>query len=405
MKKIICLVVVVVSLLSVSVCVNAAVMTKEQQNELTNLSIMTGDPNGDLRLNDTITRAEAIKMICVAGNIGTSVIETNAFPDVPENHWAYSYIAAAKANGLVNGDENGNCNPENDVTNEEIVKMLDCLLGYGPMASTLSGYPAGYTAVAAKIGLTKDMCFSVDTPAIRNDVGILILNALDIPLMTEKTSAEDSNAIEYVIMDGSDKTQRLTLKNRFEKYDSSRDNISKLSKAFASQYLYKEGDTEKSFALYPDITYTSGIEKTADGKEYECPAIYDDLMVPELVNGTKKDTAKFFINGTEPVYSISYAVFKEKMLVPVYVFGFAGCNVQFDETRYVAAISKNSTVLEILPNMIGMRKNQAEGFWVPLEVCARFIDNTLYVPIDAVASEFGMTAVWDSDANTITLQP
>lgn len=405
MKKIICLVLIAASLLSVSICANAAVMTEEQQNELVNMGIMTGDPNGDLRLKDTITRAEAIKMICAAGNISTSVIETNVFPDVPENHWAYSYIAAAKASGLVAGDENGHFNPESNVTNEEVIKMLVCLLGYGAKATVTGGYPAGYTAVATKIGLTKDMRFPVNAPAIRNDVGMVIHNALDIPLMIEKTDAADGSIHEYVIMDGSNGTQRLTLRNRFIKYDSSIENISKLSQEFASQYLYKEGDTEKSFALYPDIIYTSGIEKTADGKEYECPAIYNDLMVPELIDGINKDAAKLVINGTEPVYSVSYAVFKEKMLVPVYIFDLAGCNVQFDETRYVATISKNSTVLEILPNLIGMRKNQAEGFWVPLEVCARFIDNTLYVPLEAVASEFGITVSWDSNENTITLQP
>ena len=31
------------------------------------------------------------------------------------------------------------------------------------------------------------------------------------------------------------------------------------AKEFASQYPYKEGDVEKTFALYPDIAYTSGI--------------------------------------------------------------------------------------------------------------------------------------------------
>ncbi len=405
MKKVIYFVLIAASLLSISVCANAAVMTEEQQNELVNMGIITGDPNGDLRLNDTITRAEAIKMICAAGNIDTSIIETNAFPDVQENHWAYSYIAAAKAIGLVAGNENGNFNPESNVTNEEIVKMLVCLLGYEPMAYGLGGYPAGYTAVAAKIGLTKGMHFSVNSPAIRNDVGILIHNALNISIMKAKTTTNGSDPIEYVIMDGANGIPNMTLRNRFIKYDSSHNNISKLSQEFASQYLYKEGDTEKSFALYPDIIYTSGIEKTADGKEYECPAIYDDLMVQELVNGINKDTAKLLINGMEPVYRVSYAVFKEKMLVPLYVFNLAGCNVRFDETRYVATISKNSTVLEILPNLIGMRKNQAEGFWIPLAVCARFIDHTLYVPLEAVASEFGIAVSWDSAANTITLQP
>ena len=86
MKKLICIIIAVIGLLSVSVLTNAAEMTDEQKNDLLNFDIMTGDPNGDLRLNDTITRAEAIKMICTAGNIGTEIIELNAFPDVPATH-------------------------------------------------------------------------------------------------------------------------------------------------------------------------------------------------------------------------------------------------------------------------------------------------------------------------------
>lgn len=402
MKKIIYLFLVVINLLSVSVLANAAVITEEQKNNLSAFGIMTGDPNGDLRLNDTITRAEAIKMICTAGNIGTEIIESNVFPDVPENHWAYRYIAAAKMNGIVAGDEKGNFNPENNVTNEEFIKMAVCLLGYSPMADNIGGFPAGYTAVATQLGITKNMQLAVNVPATRNDVGIFIYNALDIPVMIEKQS--DSEAIEYVIMDGTCGYNRTTLKNGFQKYDTSLDNISKLSKEFASKYSYKEGDTEKSFELYPDIIYTSGLEKTADGKEYECPAIYDDLMASDLVNGINKKSATLVINGTDKKYYMEYTTYKEKLLVPVNMLKLADCDVHFNETGYVAKISKNDTFIEIMPNLIGMRKNQAEGFWVPLEVCARFIDNTLYVPLEAIAQEFNITTQWNKTENSITLK-
>ncbi len=403
MKKIISLMLVVFNLLSVSVFANGAI-TEEQKNDLSNLGIITGDPGGDLRLNDAITRAEATKMICVAGNIGTQLTETNAFPDVPESHWAYKYIAAAKAKGIVHGDENGNFHPENSVTNEEFVKMAVCLIGYQPMADTKGGFPAGYTAAAAQTGLTENMQFSINVPATRNDAGVIIHNALDIPLMKEKTYDKNPEAYEYVIMNGQKGLDLITLRNGFQKFDSSRDNISKLSKEFASQYLYKEGDLEKSFELYPDITYTSGTEKTADGKVYECPAKYDDLMVAELVNDIKKDEAKLIIDETGKIYNVEYAIFKEKILVPLDVFDLIDCDVQFDETRYVATVSKNSTVLEMIPNIIGMRKNQAEGFWIPLEVCARFVDNTLYVPMEAIANEFHIITEFDSASNCITLK-
>lgn len=50
-----------------------------------------------------------------------------------------------------------------------------------------------------------------------------------------------------------------------------------------------------------------------------------------------------------------------------------------------------------------MRKNQADGFYVPLEVCARIIDDTLYVPVRAVSDEFGLNVNWDGSTSTVTL--
>ena len=402
MKKIISLILVVVLTLPLSVMANAATITDVQKNDLAALGIMTGDRDGNLRLNDTITRAEAIKMICVAGGIKTALIETNAFPDVPESHWAYRYIAAAKANEIVNGDDKGNFNPESNVTNEEIIKMAVCLVGYGAKAHNNGGYPAGYTSVASEIGLTKDMQFALNTSAIRNDVGVIIHNALNVPIMIETDGEKDGK--DCIIMDGKNGTELVSLKTLVKKFDGSRENISVLSKEFASRYLYKEGDTEKSFELYPDIIYSSGIEYTKDGKEYECPAIYDDLMVPELVNNINTDKATLIINGESKIYNVEYAIFKGKVLVPLDVFSLIDCNVNFDKTTYIATVSKNSTVLEIIPNIIGMRKNQSEGFWVPLEVCARFVNDTLYVPLDAVASELNINTEWNNTINTITLK-
>ena len=406
MKKIFSLIFAIICLLSVSVMAGAAEMTDVQKSELSALGIMTGDADGDLRLNDTITRAEAVKMICTAGNIGTELIETNVFPDVQEDHWAYRYIAAAKENGIVDGDENGNFNPESNITNEELIKMAVCLVGYGQKAYYTGGYPAGYAAVAAEIGLTKDMQFEVGASAVRSDAGIILYNALSVPVMVEKEGGYVNNVQikELVIMDGSAGTELVTLKTKTKKFDASAYNISKLLKEFASGYLYKEGDTEQSFELYPDIIYTSGIEYTEKGMEYECPAVYDDLIVPELVNNIKTGNAELFIGGSDKIYNVEYAVFKEKMLVPLEVFSLTGCDVSFDETSYVAAVSKNSTILEIIPNVIGMRKNQAGGFWVPLEVCARFVNNALYVPLEAVAREFDISTEWNDTEDTITIK-
>ena len=51
-----------------------------------------------------------------------------------------------------------------------------------------------------------------------------------------------------------------------------------------------------------------------------------------------------------------------------------------------------------------MRKNQAKGYWVPLEICARFVEDSLYVPLEAVAKEFGYVMEMNSDGSVITLK-
>ena len=157
MKKILCAILVLIQLLSVTAFADSVELSDIQKEDLYNLGIMTGDENGNLRLEDNITRAEAAKMICVAGNIEQSAEnEENLFNDVEGGHWAYQYISATKDRGIINGDENGNFHPDNSITNEEIVKMIVCLLGYGEMAEMKGGYPAGYTATASRIGITNN---------------------------------------------------------------------------------------------------------------------------------------------------------------------------------------------------------------------------------------------------------
>ncbi len=214
MKRILCIIA-VISILLTSVYAESTAMNDAQKIDLFNLGIMVGDEDGDLRLSDTITRAEAVKMICTAGNINIYVAEENTFPDVSENHWAYKFICAAKANDIINGDENGNFNPEAPITNEEIVKILVCLLGYDAYAERNGGYPAGYTAAGTRYGITTGLQLDINTPALRNDVGIMICNALDIPLMVQNISLDGN--VEYIIMDGTNYNEKITLRSKLIK--------------------------------------------------------------------------------------------------------------------------------------------------------------------------------------------
>lgn len=186
--------------------------------------------------------------------------------------------------------------------------------------------------------------------------------------------------------------------------DISVQTIRKKQLDFASQYEYREGDFDKSFEMYPEIIYTSGLEYTQDGKVYECPAIYIDehaKYVSDYELNEKK--ARFVINNVIDSSVDKCILYNSRLLVPSQCLEKVGCDVFTDADTYVTTISKNDTVLEILPNLIGMRKNRADGFYVPLEVCARIIDDNLYIPIRAVADELGLYIQWDSETNTATL--
>lgn len=193
--------------------VYAQKITTQQINDLKTYKIMVGDAeSGDLRLNDSITRAEAAKMLCTAAKLDLSLPE-DSFSDVTDSHWAYKYVSAAKRCGLVSGDENGNFNPDANVSNEEFVKMAVCAIGYEPFAEMTGGYPMGYINAATRYGLTKDLQLTPEEDSKREDAAIIIANALDIPLMVKKGGSEDE---EWVIMDGTGDFEKQTLRMRIE---------------------------------------------------------------------------------------------------------------------------------------------------------------------------------------------
>lgn len=210
MKKIIA-VFVMLCILSASTCVGAVSLNGAQKGELYSLGIMTGDENGNLRLDDTITRAETVKMLCVAAGLNPVGDGEQPFSDVDDEHWARGYICRAKEEGIINGDENGLFNPEDSVTNEEIVKMLVCLIGHGAAAEMRGGFPAGYTALATRLGITAGLELAVNSKAIRNDVGLMVLQTLDVPIMIKD---DDEGEEMYILADGNNGAPFITLRSK-----------------------------------------------------------------------------------------------------------------------------------------------------------------------------------------------
>lgn len=174
--------------------------------------------------------------------------------------------------------------------------------------------------------------------------------------------------------------------------------------AFAIQYDYHEGDIEKAKELYPDVDGLTGTDFREDGSEYECPATYADDHAKLFDSySLSQRNVTFKVNGSENHNYTKCVLYNDRLLVPLDVFGEVGCDVDWNGDTYVATVSKDDTVLEILPYLIGMRKNKQDGIYVPLEVCARFIDDIVYVPVRAVANEFGLNVDWNEADRVVSL--
>ena len=92
------------------------------------LGMLHGYPDGTFRPENKITRAE---FVTIAAQFVTLTEEASSFPDVPDSHWAASFISTAAAKGWVTGDENG-FRPDATITRAETVIILNKMLGRSP---------------------------------------------------------------------------------------------------------------------------------------------------------------------------------------------------------------------------------------------------------------------------------
>lgn len=167
---------------------------------LSKLGIINGYEDGTFLPDNTITRAEAAKVLVCALNAAEQaegMAEDNLFTDVPGSHWAAGYVNYAANFGIIAGRGNGIFDPEAPVTYEEIVKMVVAMLGYTPVANVKGGYPTGYLYVANNmIKITKGATGVTGDAAKRWVVARLLFNALEAKIMEQDVwSASDP---EYV---------------------------------------------------------------------------------------------------------------------------------------------------------------------------------------------------------------
>ncbi len=165
---------------------------------ISSLGIMTGYEDGSFRTDNPITRAEFTAVsVRLAGQEESAQggMYDGRFSDVSSDFWGSGYIALASNMGIINGYTDGTFLPNNNVTYNEAIKMIVCLLGYGLQAEKQGGYPTGYTAVASKLKLLDFKYYEPTAPINRGEVARLVYKSLDTELMITESVGTDGNYI------------------------------------------------------------------------------------------------------------------------------------------------------------------------------------------------------------------
>lgn len=147
--------------------------------------IIVGDPDGDLRAEDGITRAEFAAVLCRAMGYepeaqADEMTEKRYFPDVTQDHWAAGYINFAYENKAIDGFPDGNFYPEQPVTNEQAIKMLIAAWGYTDEAEANGGYPNGYIRVAKEHGMLDTIEFNYTNASKRWVASVFVYGVLSM---------------------------------------------------------------------------------------------------------------------------------------------------------------------------------------------------------------------------------
>lgn len=86
--------------------------------------VISGYPDGTFRPEQTINRAEALKMVMLAtGKDGESTEEID-FPDVSAEDWFFDYVRKAVEIGLVEGYKDGSFKPADNINIAESLKII-----------------------------------------------------------------------------------------------------------------------------------------------------------------------------------------------------------------------------------------------------------------------------------------
>ena len=149
-------------------------------SSLSQLGIMKGDTQGNLNLEQNITRSQFITLIVrIMGydndkNLNDVVMNFNDNGDI--QNWAYDYMRLGLKYNLIKGYNDNTVRPEAYVSSIEAQAIILRALGYG--WATQNNWPHDVIAQTKILGLNNDLYFTDDHILTRGETSVLIYNSL-----------------------------------------------------------------------------------------------------------------------------------------------------------------------------------------------------------------------------------
>ncbi|MBE5040951.1 S-layer homology domain-containing protein [Ructibacterium gallinarum] len=159
--------------------------------EMQAFDIVRGDEEGNLNLDDAVSRAEFSAMMVRMLKMEEWYYTDYAFTDVSTADWFYEDVMRLTTVGIIAGFEDGTFRPNHSITTAEAAKMIVVALGYGGEAEASGGYPSGYVAMASKLGVLYGADIASEA-LTRADVIIMLYNSMDISLLEPEFIGSDN---------------------------------------------------------------------------------------------------------------------------------------------------------------------------------------------------------------------
>lgn len=270
---------------------------------LVDLGVVNGYEDGSYKPAQSVTRAEAAKLVITALGLEAYAGQNTATFLDTQNHWAQGFIGYAEALGLIKGDGNGYFRPNDTVSYQEMATILVRAVGYTDEALP-GAWPANYVVRAQALGIMKDVNQAGNAAANRGDVAVMIYNNLENQIgYVDK----DAAWIGYTVKDGDGNTVNDTMLSRLSRKTAGSAivltnnssiadgvNLTEYYGAYVIPFVTNDNDKEitglkeiKSTFLTGKFITTSGLQFVVGDDKYDVTSTMD---IVELDNGRYSST-------------------------------------------------------------------------------------------------------------------